>query len=98
MEERSRVLAESSLTRFALHVLHFSFSPSRTNPMSSHLEKVVVILSTGRTGTKALAHFFNTSYDNVTALHEPAPSRHLRLLSNRAMARGMTPAGAVRAL
>ena len=66
-----------------------------TNPK---LEQVVVILSTGRTGTKALAHFFNTSYDNVTALHEPAPSRHLRLLSNRAMARGITPAGAVKAL
>ena len=63
-----------------------------------HLEKVVVILSTGRTGTKALAHFFNTSYDNVTALHEPRPSRHLRLLSNRAMAKGMTPDAAVRAL
>ena len=61
-------------------------------------EKVVVILSTGRTGTKALAHFFNTTYDNVTALHEPKPSRHLRLLSNRAIAKGMTPAAAVRAL
>ncbi len=62
------------------------------------LEKVVVILSTGRTGTKALAHFFDESYDSVTALHEPRPSRHLRLLSNRAMARGMTTAAAVRAL
>jgi hypothetical protein len=63
-----------------------------------NLEKVVVILSTGRTGTKALAHFFNTTYDNVTALHEPRPSRHLRLLSNRAMAKGMTPDAAVRSL
>jgi hypothetical protein len=61
-------------------------------------EQVVVILSTGRTGTKALAHFFNTSYDNVTALHEPKPSRHLRLLSNKAMAKGMSPNAAVRAL
>ena len=69
-----------------------------TVPANPKLEKVVVILSTGRTGTKALAHFFNTTYDNVTALHEPRPSRHLRLLSNRAMAKGMTPDAAVRAL
>ena len=68
------------------------------HPSNPNLKKVVVILSTGRTGTKALAHFFNTSYDDVTALHEPAPSRHLRLLSNRAMAKGMTPGGAVKAL
>jgi hypothetical protein len=63
-----------------------------------NLNQVVVILSTGRTGTKALAHFFNTSYDNVTALHEPRPSRHLRLASNRAMAKGMTADAAVRTL
>jgi hypothetical protein len=61
-------------------------------------EKVVVILSTGRTGTAALAHFFNTSYDDVTALHEPKPTRHLRLLSNRAVAKGISPATATRAL
>lgn len=66
--------------------------------LNPRLEKVVVILSTGRTGTKALAHFFNTTYDDVTALHEPPPSRHLRLRSNRAMARGMTQAKAVRTL
>jgi hypothetical protein len=69
-----------------------------TVPNKPNLDKVVVILSTGRTGTKALAHYFNTSYDNVTALHEPRPSRHLRVLSNRAMAKGMTPADAVRTL
>jgi hypothetical protein len=69
--------------------------PLTNNP---NLDKVVVILSTGRTGTKALAHFFNTTYDNVTALHEPAPSRHLRLHSNRAMAKGMTPEHAIRTL
>ena len=61
-------------------------------------EKVVVILSTGRTGTAALAHFFNTSYDNVTALHEPKPTRHLRVLSNRAVAKGLSAATATRAL
>src|SRR5690349_17691742 len=48
--------------------------------------EMVVVVSTGRTGTQALAHHLNACYDNVTALHEPAPSRHLRLLSNRAVA------------
>ena len=67
-------------------------------PRNPKLEQVVVILSTGRTGTKALAHFFNTTYDNVTALHEPRPSRHLRLASNRAMAKGMSSDAAVRTL
>src|SRR5215213_2768484 len=67
-------------------------------PANPKLDQVVVILSTGRTGTKALALYFNTSYDNVTALHEPRPSRHLRLLSNRAMAKGMTADDAVRTL
>ena len=67
-------------------------------PANPKLEQVVVILSTGRTGTKALAHFFNTTYDSVTALHEPRPSRHLRLASNRAMAKGMAPEAAVRTL
>lgn len=27
-------------------------------------EQVVVVLSTGRTGTQALAHYFNAIYDN----------------------------------
>ena len=49
-------------------------------------EKVVVVLSTGRTGTQALAHYFNTCYDNVTALHEPKPTRQFRVMSNMAIA------------
>ena len=48
-------------------------------------ETMVVILSTGRTGTQALAHYFNTCYDHVTALHEPKPTRHFRVMSNRAV-------------
>lgn len=38
----------------------------------------VFILSTGRTGTKYLAHHFNRDPD-ICALHEPPPSRGLRL-------------------
>lgn len=49
------------------------------------VRSVVVILSTGRTGTAALAHLFNSNYDTVTALHEPKPTRHLRMLSNFAV-------------
>jgi hypothetical protein len=61
-------------------------------------EKVVVVLSTGRTGTQALAHYFNTCYDHVTALHEPKPTRHFRMMSNRAMTGKLSREAAVRAL
>jgi hypothetical protein len=61
-------------------------------------EQVVVVLSTGRTGTQALAHYFNTAYDNVTALHEPKPTRHFRMMSNRAMTGKLNRETAVRAL
>jgi hypothetical protein len=64
----------------------------------NRVKTVVIVLSTGRTGTAALAHFFNTSYDDVTALHEPKPNRHLRVMSNRAVARGLKPATATRVL
>lgn len=40
-------------------------------------KKTVFILSTGRTGTKFLAEFFNRAPD-VFAVHEPKPSRVLR--------------------
>ena len=61
-------------------------------------ETMVVVLSTGRTGTQALAHYFNTCYDNVTALHEPKPTRHFRVMSNRAMAGKLSKDIAVRTL
>src|SRR4051812_12823408 len=83
---------------FMFFMFHFSPESLMAVPGNPNLQKVVVILSTGRTGTKALAHFFNTTYHNVTPLHEPRPSRHLRLLSNRAMAKGMTAEAAVRSL
>lgn len=43
------------------------------------------ILSTGRTGTNFLAHYFDTHRDAV-AVHEPRPSRLLRLVSNLRLA------------
>jgi hypothetical protein len=59
---------------------------------------LVVVVSTGRTGTQALAHHLDASYPDVTALHEPRPSRHLRLLSNQAVAGKLPRHAAVRAL
>lgn len=46
-------------------------------------QQMVAILSTGRTGTVALARYFGDTYELVHAVHEPRPSRHLRLASNR---------------
>lgn len=40
------------------------------------------IVSSGRTGTKFLAGFFRASLPGVLALHEPAPTHHLRILGN----------------
>lgn len=46
----------------------------------SHNCQPVFILSTGRTGTKFLAEYLN-NYTNVYAVHEPKPSRQLRMWS-----------------
>lgn len=43
-------------------------------------KKVIFIISTGRTGTKYLAELLN-SQPGITALHEPKPSRILRMWS-----------------
>ncbi len=48
-------------------------------------DQVVIILSTGRTGTMGLARLFDTGFDNVKGLHEPRPSRNLRIASNKAV-------------
>lgn len=48
-------------------------------------EKVVFIVSSGRTGTTALATHLDASYDNVCALHEPKPSWRLRRASGKAV-------------
>jgi len=42
----------------------------------------VLVVSTGRTGTQALAHIFDGVLPGVHARHEPPPSRRLRILSN----------------
>jgi len=44
--------------------------------------KVVFIISTGRTGTKALAEFFNSNFDSVAAYHQPSFSRIVNVASN----------------
>jgi hypothetical protein len=46
-------------------------------------EQIALIVSTGRTATQALAHYLDSCYPQVCALHEPSPSRVLRLVSNR---------------
>lgn len=46
------------------------------------MTQMVFVLSTGRTGTKFLAEYFNATYDSVLALHEPKPSYLLRIASN----------------
>lgn len=48
--------------------------------------RVVLIVSTGRTGTKAIATHLDNCYEQLRALHEPPPTRiHLRRVSNRFM-------------
>lgn len=64
------------------------------NPLHAERPSAVFILSTGRTGTMALAQNLDKAYDEVTAVHEPKPVRHFRLLSNR-IASGRTVPTAV---
>lgn len=46
-------------------------------------EKIVIAVSTGRTGSQALARHFDACYEQIRGLHEPPPSRALRFASNR---------------
>lgn len=57
-----------------------------------------ILLSTGRTGTMALAEYFNTCYTHVCARHEPRPSRWLRVLGNRRMCGRLSRGEAINAL
>ncbi len=61
---------------------------SRT--LGGHLDKVVIAVSTGRTGTKAIAHYFDTCYPQVRGLHEPRPSWRLRIASSRYASGGLS--------
>jgi len=61
-------------------------------------DRVAVFLSTGRTGTTALAQYFDAAYPDVVARHEPRPSRHLRVMSNRRLAQRSSRTAAASAL
>ena len=57
-------------------------SPSPRLPHA--FERVAFLLSTGRTATTALADYLTAAYPTeVLAVHEPPPSRRLRVLSNK---------------
>jgi len=58
--------------------------------LGSHLENVVFILSSGRTGTTAMARYLSECCEGTLALHEPKPSRILRMASSRRLARRLT--------
>src|SRR5436305_6566636 len=48
-------------------------------------KKFVFIVSSGRTGTKAIAQHLSRCYPQVWAAHEPAPSWRLRMGTTRAL-------------
>lgn len=50
--------------------------------MNERFSTIGLCISTGRTGTMGLANYIDQTYPDVTALHEPPPSRVLRILSN----------------
>lgn len=51
--------------------------------LGQQFRSITLLVSTGRTGTKAMAHYFDTIYEDIRGLHEPFPSRGLRCASNR---------------
>lgn len=59
--------------------------------LGRNLDRAVFVLSTGRTATKALAQYFDDCYRQVTARHEPAPSRVLRVASHMRLAGRIRP-------
>lgn len=46
------------------------------------VEKVVLLISTGRTGTKSLAELFDNYFEKVESYHQPRFSRVINVLSN----------------
>lgn len=58
------------------------------------MPRTALILSSGRTGTRFLAEYFDANFEGVVARHEPRPSRSMRLASNAHMA-GALPRGAL---
>ncbi len=65
---------------------------------SGKFDTVVIIVSTGRTGTMALARHFDACYEQVKAMHEPRPSRRLRILSNKFLCGKLSREALVRGL
>lgn len=57
---------------------------------SGRFDKVVFIVSSGRTGTTALAQHLSAAYPNVCALHEPKPSWRLRRASAKSLCGRLT--------
>lgn len=57
---------------------------------SGKFERVVFIVSSGRTGTTALAQHLAAAYSDVCALHEPTPSWRLRRASAMALCGRLT--------
>ncbi len=54
--------------------------------LNSNLNTTAFVVSTGRTGTKAIARYLSDCFEDVTALHEPKPSRQLRMASTARLA------------
>ena len=61
------------------------------------MPNVALILSSGRTGTRFLARYFDANYSDVIARHEPPPRALLRMASY-ARASGRISTGALRRL
>lgn len=53
--------------------------------MSNKIDNVGIIVSSGRTGTRFLAEYFDKNYEDVVAFHEPKPSYALRRYTNAYM-------------
>jgi hypothetical protein len=58
------------------------------------LPRTILIVSSGRTGTQFLAHYFDANHPSVVARHEPPPRTLLRIASN-AHAAGALPGAAL---
>ena len=54
--------------------------------LGQQLDKVVMILSTGRTGTTALAEYLTQGFSGIRAVHEPRPSWRLRIAAHKYIA------------
>ena len=64
--------------------------------VTAHPQRAVLVVSTGRTGTKALATHLTACYPDVLALHEPPPTRlKLRRMQNRSLCGAITKQQAI---